>query len=110
MASMIGFAHTITFDAWVAKFEDKPLRFLTDQQSPWIRGYNGEAFDAAIAHLIAVRKAERDGTQRKRPRTSYVVEQPDEEDDDRYVTRHIKNGPKGATVRVRVPRTLDSGD
>ena len=110
--SMIGSSHNITFEQWINKLENKPLSFLNNQLSPWVRGHNGKAFDDAIVHLIKKKRdeAKEEELPRKRPRISCIVQQAEEEDDEKYITRHVKNGPKGETVRVRVPRSLDAGD
>lgn len=106
--------HDVTYAEWIAKLEHKSLTFLETQRSPVVKGHNGTAYDEAVVHLIHKKRDEamdeEDLPPLKRPRVSCVRHASEEDDDDEYVTRHVKNGPKGETVRVRVPRALDSGD
>ena len=106
--SMIGLSHMITYEQWIKKLENKDLVFLNNQLS--CKGHNGKEYDRAIRDLFEKKKKEGDSLPRKRPRPTCVLEETEQEDDDKYVTRHVKSGPKGETKRVRVPRDLDSGD
>ena len=95
-----------SLEAWTARLDGKPLSFLTDQQK--FRGLNGPNYDLAIDALVKKKRAaEEPLPPARKVKRSVVVRE--EEDDGEYVIEHVQSGPKGQTVRVKVPRALHAG-
>ena len=80
------------------RLESKSLHFLQDQTTPYVRGYNGKAYDTAVIHLIKKRMAT--GETVERPRPTYVVQQAEEEGE----VEIVSYGGKGGSLRIVHPK------
>ena len=76
--------------------KDKTLKFLQDQTSPLIVGFNGANYDAAIRELIRERMAQ--GEVVERVQRSHILK--DEEEGHVEV---VSYGGKGGTLRIVHP-------
>ena len=70
------------------------LEWLDHQCHPLVRGYNGQAYDAAIDELIAEKK--KNGEYITRIRPTYVIVRGDEDRD----VEVVEYGGKGGTIVV----------
>ncbi len=91
---------THSFDEWVCRLEGKTLVFLTDQRK--ISGMNGKTYDDAIVFLINKKMSEGEKLPSPPPRKRAL----EEEDDGDFIVEHVSSGPKGATIRVKTPRSV----
>ena len=79
--------------------ESKSLKFLQDQTSPYIRGYNGTVYDTAVAEMIESRMAAGETVERARPKNAVqsVARQEGE-------VEIVSYGGKGGTLRIVHPK------
>lgn len=88
-----------TVEEWMQRLESKSLKFLQDQTSPQVRGYNGRVYDTAVMQLINRRMAA--GETVERPRPTYAVQQVAEEKGEVEI---VPYGGKGGTMRIVHPK------
>lgn len=88
-----------TVDEWMERLESKSLKFLQDQTAPYVRGYNGTAYDTAVAKLIEVKMAAGEAVERSRP--TYAVQTVAEEEGEVEI---VSYGGKGGSLRIVHPR------
>ena len=84
-------------DEWMTRLSSKPLRWLVNQRSPVIRGYNGKNYDDAIDALIELREST--GECIPRVRSCNIVVQ-----EDAGEVEVIDYGGKGGKMRIVHPR------
>jgi len=81
------------------RLESKSLKFLQDQTSPHVRGYNGRVYDTAVVELIQKRMAAGETVERFRP--TYSVPQVEEEEGEVEI---VSYGGKGGSLRIVHPK------
>lgn len=86
-------------DEWMQRLQSKSLKFLHDQTSPHVRGYNGAEHDIAVDTLIKNRINNGERIERT-PRPTYILTQAD----DKGEVEIIPFGGKGGTIRIVHPR------
>lgn len=84
-----------TVDEWMERLESKSLKFLQDQTSPHVCGYNGKAYGTAVIKIINKRMAAGETVECHRP--MYVAQQVVEEDGEVEI---ISYGGKGGVLRI----------
>ena len=87
-----------TVEEWMERMESKSLTFLQDQTSPYVRGHNGNAYDAAVMELVKNKMAAGETVQRIRP--TYVVQRAEEEGE----VEIVSYGGKGGSLRIVHPK------
>lgn len=80
------------------RLESKSLKFLQDQTSPHVRGYNGKAYDTAIREMINRKMMAGETVERVRP--TYVVQRAEEEGE----VEIVPYGGKGGSLRIVHPK------
>lgn len=86
-----------TVEEWMERLESKSLKFLQDQTSPYVRGYNGKAYDTAITEMINKKVAAGETVQRIRP--TYAVQRAEDEGE----VEIVPYGGKGGSLRIVHP-------
>lgn len=87
----------MTVEEWTERLESKSLKFLQDQTSVYIRGYNGKEYDTAVTELITKRIAAGETMERIRP--TYAVQIAEEEGE----VEIVSYGGRGGTLRIVHP-------
>ena len=95
--TMLARPHTV--EEWMQRLETKSLKFLQDQTSPHVRGYNGKIYDTAVTELIKKRMAAGETVERLRP--TFVVQQAVEEEGEVEI---VSYGGKGGSLRIVHPK------
>ena len=85
-------------EEWTIRLADKSLSWLKGQRTPYIRGYNGREYDAAIDILISKRVADGECITRVRP--SHIVREEEEVGE----VEVVDYGGKGGKIRIVHPR------
>lgn len=98
-----------TLDEWKARLRLKPLTYLYDQVA--LLGWNGCTHDRALLQVIEEKEAQAPaavvrGNAAPKTTTSTRGIVVDDDDDDDMVVEHVPFGPKGQTLRVKVPRNM----
>lgn len=93
-------ARPTTVEEWMERLESKSLKFLQDQTSPYIRGYNGMVYDTAVAEMIESRMAA--GETVERPRPTYAVQSVARQEEGEVEI--VSYGGKGGTLRIVHPK------
>ena len=92
-----------TLDEWKARLRLKPLPYLYDQVA--LLGWNGCTHDRALLQVIEEKEAMHASAPTSSTRKRVVVE---DDDDDDMIVEHVPFGPKGQTLRVKIPRRLSN--
>ena len=95
-----------TVDDWMIRLEPKSLKFLSDQMSPCVRGYNGAAYDAAVLALLRKRREHMNEEEAEEELVRHRVSMPREEEEEGEV-EIVPYGGKGQTLRIVHPRGRD---
>lgn len=87
-----------TVEEWMQRLESRSLKFLQDQTSPQVRGYNGKMYDTAVVELIKKKMAA--GETVERSRLTYAVQREDEGGK----VEIVPYGGKGGSLRIVHPK------
>lgn len=90
-----------TVEEWMQRLESRSLKFLQDQTSAYVRGYNGKAYDTAVTEMIKKRMTAGETVERFRP--TYVVQRAEEEEEEGEV-EIVPYGGKGGSMRIVHPK------